>query len=45
VCPAELQDYALTEIEDVGPEPSGPELELWREERCGAVSARRCRAA
>ena len=35
--PAELRDHALKEIDELGPEPSGPELELWREERWGAV--------
>jgi hypothetical protein len=37
VTPSKLRDHALKEIEELGPEPSGPELELWREERCGAV--------
>ena len=35
--PSKLRDHALKEIEELGPEPSGPELELWREERWGAV--------
>ena len=33
--PDALLAYARNEIDDLGPEPSGPELELWREERWG----------
>jgi hypothetical protein len=37
VSPSELRDHALKEIDELGTEPPGPELELWREERWGAV--------
>ena len=35
--PAELRDHTREEIDELGPEPPGTELELWREERWGAV--------
>jgi hypothetical protein len=35
--PAELRDYARKEIDELRPEPAGPELELWREEWWGAI--------
>jgi len=37
VRPAELRDHARQEADELGPEPSGREGELWREERWGAV--------
>ena len=37
--PAELRDYALKEIDELSPEPSGAELALWREERAGVPSS------
>ena len=34
---AELRARARHEADELGPEPPGPDLELWREERWGAV--------